>query len=195
MGTVVVAANIPSNVLDPMPRSAEPASQHTLPAAAEHEPCHCKAAAAALAAAPSKGNGDGSSHESSAVNTGPAAAEQQAKTSCQAAGGECSVLPNEGFSLHSANEPLPEEAGEGKAGSHTGLAGLQWDLPEGIDLSDCLMLWLGDGDAPALTQLMLTYSRCFLTPFTGFLEHAIGTASITKSSASHYAITLQPEVF
>ena len=45
------------------------------------------------------------------------------------------------------------------------MAGLQWDLPEGLESDDCLMLWLGEGDAPALTQLMLTCSRCFLMPY------------------------------
>ena len=46
------------------------------------------------------------------------------------------------------------------------VAGLQWNLPEGMGLNDCLMLWLGDENAPALTQLMLTYSRYFPLPIT-----------------------------
>ena len=39
------------------------------------------------------------------------------------------------------------------------MAGLQWELPDGVDLEDCVMLWVGKGDAPALTQLLLMYSK------------------------------------
>ena len=38
-------------------------------------------------------------------------------------------------------------------------AGLAWQLPEGIEPGDCLWLWLGDDDAPALTELLMTQSR------------------------------------
>ncbi|EIE23796.1 diphthamide biosynthesis protein [Coccomyxa subellipsoidea C-169] len=48
---------------------------------------------------------------------------------------------------------------EGSRAGHWVAAGLQWDLPEGVDAQDCLWLWLGDDDAPALTQLLMTYSR------------------------------------
>ena len=159
MHTAVVAASIPSNVLDPKPRSAEPASQHTIPAASESKACHCAVATGPPAAVTPEANGDGSSHDSSAVNGGPDAAEQYASTSCQAAGNKSPILLQGSLCPHSAEQPLSEEAGQGRAGSHTEIAGLQWDLPEGVDLSDCLLLWLGDDDAPALTQLMLTFSR------------------------------------
>ncbi|BDA47727.1 probable 2-(3-amino-3-carboxypropyl)histidine synthase subunit 2 [Coccomyxa sp. Obi] len=43
--------------------------------------------------------------------------------------------------------------------SRMAAAGLVWELPEGVDPEDCLWLWLGDDDAPALTQLLMTYSR------------------------------------
>jgi hypothetical protein len=42
---------------------------------------------------------------------------------------------------------------------HWAAAGLEWNLPEGVDAQDCLWLWLGEDDAPALTQLLMTYSR------------------------------------
>ena len=163
--TNVVVANVPSNVLDPKTKVARQLSpcapiarQQALPAASEDGACQCREAAAASAAAAHEAHGDDSSHESSAVNGGAPATEQQASTLSPAVA-DC---PND------AAEPLPESAGEGKgeAGTHMAVAGLQWDLPEGVDLSDCLMLWLGEEDAPALTQLMLTYSRCFALPVT-----------------------------
>ncbi len=51
------------------------------------------------------------------------------------------------------------ELTEGSGAGHWAAAGLQWDLPNGVDAQDCLWLWLGDDDAPALTQLLMTYSR------------------------------------
>ena len=56
-------------------------------------------------------------------------------------------------------EPCPELAARGGSTRHNQVAGLQWELPEGMDLEDCVMLWVGEGDAPALTQLLLMYSR------------------------------------
>ena len=47
-----------------------------------------------------------------------------------------------------------------RRGASPGAAGLQWDLPEGISASKCLWLWIGQQDAPALTELLLTHSRC-----------------------------------
>ena len=38
------------------------------------------------------------------------------------------------------------------------VAGLQWDLPEGVEMEECILLWLGEVDTPAMTQLMLMYS-------------------------------------
>lgn len=38
-------------------------------------------------------------------------------------------------------------------------AGLAWYVPEGVHAEDCLWMWLGDDGAPALTQLLMTYSR------------------------------------
>lgn len=52
-------------------------------------------------------------------------------------------------------------------------AGLVWDLPEGVDAEDCLWLWLGDDDAPALTQLLMTHSRCTSSPCMWPLQHAV----------------------
>ena len=70
-------------------------------------------------------------------------------------------------------------------------AGLQWDLPEGVELDDCLMLWLGAGDAPALTQLMLTYSRRFPPPSL-ILEQSSSTSSIAAAPLVSCAMALLP---
>ena len=43
-------------------------------------------------------------------------------------------------------------------GRHMEVAGLQWDLPEGVEMEDCILLWLGELGTPAMTQLMFTYS-------------------------------------
>ena len=63
-------------------------------------------------------------------------------------------------------QPLSASQGDTKAvsegvGSPSSMkaAGLVWELPHGVDAEDCLWLWLGDDDAPALTQLLMTYSR------------------------------------
>ena len=56
-------------------------------------------------------------------------------------------------------ESRPEMVALGGSTRHNQAAGLQWELPEGVDLEDCVMLWVGEGDAPALTQLLLMYSR------------------------------------
>jgi hypothetical protein len=42
---------------------------------------------------------------------------------------------------------------------HFSEAGLSCSLPEGVEEEQCLWVWLGDEDAPALTQLMLTHSE------------------------------------
>ena len=61
---------------------------------------------------------------------------------------------------------LPEELESsspqpaGGASSCAAAAGLTWQLPEGIDPGNCLWLWLGQDDAPALTELLMTHSRC-----------------------------------
>ena len=170
METGVVVANTPSKVLDPKPRIEQEqslcpslASQQALPAASKGGSCQCKEATAASSTAAHEAHGDGISHESGSVNGVPPATEQHASMPCPAMGEQCSDAQQEADCPDHAAQPLPESAGEGKGkvGTHVAVAGLQWDLPEGVDLDDCLILWLGDEDAPALTQLMLTYSRYF----------------------------------
>ena len=92
------------------------------------------------------------------------AAEQQNGTSSEAAPGQSpsreDSVPHQASSCpEGAADPLSGAETQGRSSRHTEVAGLQWNMPEGTGLEDCVMLWLGDGDAPALTQLMLTYSR------------------------------------
>ena len=54
-------------------------------------------------------------------------------------------------------EGLPDAEVQGMR-RHMEVAGLQWDLPEGVEMEDCILLWLGEVDTPAMTQLMLKYS-------------------------------------
>ena len=54
-------------------------------------------------------------------------------------------------------EGLPDAEVQGMR-RHMEVAGLQWDLPEEVEMEDCILLWLGEVDTPAMTQLMLTYS-------------------------------------
>lgn len=202
--TDVIFARIPSNALDPKPSEAQqqsrhtpPATQETLPVVLEHRACQCKGATAALAAGAHEAHSGGNGHVSSTVNGGPnvPTVGQQASMPCPAAGGECPVLPQEASCPSSAAGPLCESAeeGEGKGGSSMEGAGLQWDLPEGVELDDCLMLWLGDEDAPALTQLMLTYSRRFPPPslileqpFSASSNHHNGLLCHGSVAMAHY---------
>lgn len=39
------------------------------------------------------------------------------------------------------------------------IAGYSWQLPPGAKLDECIMVWVGSDDVPALTHLHLTYSR------------------------------------
>lgn len=44
--------------------------------------------------------------------------------------------------------------------SRHSLAGYEWQLPAGVAVQDCGLVWVGAPDAPALLQLQLTYSAC-----------------------------------
>jgi hypothetical protein len=75
----------------------------------------------------------------------------------------CMLEPGAGSPMSGA-AALPEdvESSSQPAGGapSCGAAGLTWQLPAGVDAGDCLWLWLGQDDAPALTELLMTHSRC-----------------------------------
>lgn len=39
------------------------------------------------------------------------------------------------------------------------IAGYSWQLPPGAKQDECIMVWVGSDDVPALTHLHLTYSK------------------------------------
>lgn len=201
----VIAASVPSRILDPKPGSVLHSSsfgQQGQPQRAlqpsQHGACGCQSAAAPFSMAQAKDTAAHDSHQSSAVNgtldvpkeqmsTSFAAAdnktpvvhqvahcpdkaaehlseaaEQQNGLFSEAAHGqspEVSVAHQARSCPEGAADPLSGAETEGRSSRHMEVAGLHWNMPEGMGLEDCVMLWLGDGDAPALTQLMLMYSR------------------------------------
>ena len=48
--------------------------------------------------------------------------------------------------------------GKERRWQHVG-GGLAWDLPPGVVMDDCMLLWLGNDTAPQLQHLHLTYNR------------------------------------
>ncbi|KAK9862533.1 hypothetical protein WJX84_012448 [Apatococcus fuscideae] len=63
--------------------------------------------------------------------------------------------------------------GKERRWQHVG-GGLAWDLPPGVVMDDCMLLWLGNDTAPQLQHLHLTYNRSEwmqLDPATQRLTH------------------------
>ena len=151
MAKKVIAARIPRQVVEPTSalalQQAGPAKQLYRQSASQatgHDICACAAAASV--------NG------SAALD----AAEQPTSTLSQEPRESSSAQQHTSPDLRTsaaAAESRPDLATRGGSTRHNHVAGLQWELPEVVDLEDCVMLWVGEGDAPALTQLLLMYSR------------------------------------
>lgn len=46
------------------------------------------------------------------------------------------------------------------------LGGLRWSLPDGRDMDNCQIIWIGE-EGPALTNIMLTYNSCSVSMLPG----------------------------
>ena len=58
--------------------------------------------------------------------------------------------------MSNVQQTCPAE--EHRTWQHTG-GGLAWNLPAGVLIEDCMLLWLGSETAPQLQHLHLTYNR------------------------------------
>lgn len=168
MAKEVIAARIPSKMLDPasgpalqQAGSAKQFCRQSPSQATGQDTCACAPAASLNGSAAMQGASDCSQHRrpgSDALD----AAEQHSGMPCRELGGSSPAQQQTSPDLQTSAavaEPRPEMVARGGSTRHNQAAGLQWELPEGMDLEDCVMLWVGEGDAPALTQLLLMYSR------------------------------------
>jgi hypothetical protein len=164
----VIAARIPSQIIEPRSapalQQAGPAKQlcrQSLSQATGRDTCACAPAASVNGSAAMQEASDSSQHRRPGSDTLDAA-EQHTSTPCQEPRGSSPAQQQTSPDLQTsaaAAELRPELVTNGGSTRHHQVAGLQWELPEGLDLEDCAMLWVGEGDAPALTQLLLMYSR------------------------------------
>lgn len=157
----VVVASIPSKFIDPFPQgapsglcTASSICRQSAPELSTHGACDCMLPSAAAAEQIHRD----ASHEARDHNNGSLSAEQKKAAASENLDRSCPGQHSTHSDCQDTAKQISKEKRESSRG-HMEVAGLQWDLPDGVAMEDCVLMWLGEDDVPALTQLMLMYGR------------------------------------
>ena len=172
----VIAASIPSRVLEPrsvglvQPACTQSSSVPSKAAGASAARAHCTGDVAHGDTKHSTCTDSLNGQTTSAEFSSSSAPQHPTQTPCwgrpeglpaaQGLSSSSSSLPQrlaQRAAFQDQAEGLPDAEVQGMR-RHMEVAGLQWELPEGVEMEDCILLWLGEVDTPAMTQLMLKYS-------------------------------------